>query len=146
MDDEALMKEALAEAKLAFDAGEIPVGAVVVKDGKIVGRGHNTRERDNDVSGHAEINALKDAGKNLGDWDLSGCSIYVTLEPCAMCGGAIMQSRLRTIVYGESDPQEGGFSKYRLLDHDNAATLVHAGVLKEECRALLDEFFRKLRH
>ena len=146
MDDIALMKEALAEARLAFDAGEIPVGAIVVKNGTIVGRGHNTREMDSDISGHAEINALKEAGRNLGTWDLSECSIYVTLEPCPMCTGAIMQSRIRTIVYGEDDPQEGGLSKYRLLDYGNANTLVSSGLLREECRALLDSFFEKLRH
>ncbi len=146
MNDELLMQEALKEARLAFDAGEIPVGAVVVKDGKIVGRGRNTRETDADISGHAEINALKDAGKNLGTWDLAGCAIYVTLEPCPMCTGAIMQARIRTIVYGEDDPQEGGLSKYRLLDHGNASTLVYPGVLKAESRAILDSFFEKLRH
>ena len=146
MNDIAFMKEALAEARLAFDAGEIPVGAVVVKEGAIIGRGHNTREADSDISGHAEINAMKEAGKALGNWDLSGCSIYVTLEPCPMCASAIMQSRIRTIVYGEDDPQEGGLSKYRLLDYGNANTLVSAGLLREECRALLDSFFEKLRH
>ncbi len=145
MDDIALMNEALTEARLAFDAGEIPVGAIVVKGDKIIGRGHNTREADKDISGHAEINAIKQAEKNLGTWDLSGCAIYVTLEPCPMCAGAIMQSRLRTIVYGEDDPQEGGLTKYHLLDHGNANTLVCPGVLRKECRALLDEFFAKLR-
>lgn len=145
MNDEALMKEALAEARLAFDAGEIPVGAVIVKDGEIIGRGHNTREAELDIAGHAEIAAMKDAAKTLGKWDLSGCSIYVTLEPCPMCMGAIMQSRLRTIVYGEDDPQEGGITKYRLLDHGNANTLVSPGLLRKQCRELLDEFFEKLR-
>ena len=146
MNDESLMKEALAEARLAFDAGEIPVGAIVAKDGVIIGRGHNTREADLDISGHAEINAMKEAAKTLGSWDLSGCQIYVTLEPCPMCTGAIMQSRLRTIVYGEDDPKEGGITKYHLLDHGNANTLVCPGLLAEECRELLDSFFEKLRN
>ena len=146
MDHEAFMKEALAEARLAFDAGEIPVGAVVVKGGVVVGRGHNTREADLDISGHAEINALRDAARELGTWDLSGCVIYVTLEPCPMCAGAILQSRIRTLVYGEDDPAEGGLTKYRLFDYGNASTLVCPGLLREECRELLDSFFEKLRH
>lgn len=143
--DEALMKEALAEARIAFDMGEIPVGAVVTKNGEIIGRGHNTREQDDDVSGHAEINALKDAAKHLGNWDLTGCNIYVTLEPCPMCTGAIMQARIRTIIYGQSDPKDGGLSKYHLFDQGNATTLVCPGVLEAECAELLDKFFAKLR-
>ena len=143
--DTSFMKEAIAEARIAFDMGEIPVGAVVVKDNEIIGRGHNTREKDSDISGHAEINALKDASKHLGSWDLSGCTIYVTLEPCAMCAGAILQSRLRTLVYGQEDPMEGGLSKYRLFEHGNASTLVEGGLLREECAALLSGFFKNLR-
>ncbi len=146
MNDEALMQEALKEARRAFDLGEIPVGAVVVKEGAVIGRGHNTREGENDIAGHAEINALKDAAKTLGNWDLSGCSIYVTLEPCPMCTGAIMQARIRSIVYGQDDPQEGGLTKYHLLDSSNAATLVCPGVLQEECARILADFFQKLRH
>ena len=145
MTDEALMKEALAEARVAFELGEIPVGALVTKNGEIIGRGHNTRERDDDISGHAEINALKDAAKRLGNWDLSGCNIYVTLEPCPMCAGAIMQARIRTLVYGQADPKEGGLSKYRLFDQGNATTLVCPGVLEEECAKILEEFFANLR-
>ena len=139
------MNEALAEARIAFELGEIPVGAVVVKNGEILGRGHNTRERDDDISGHAEINALKDAAKHLGNWDLSGCSIYVTLEPCPMCMGAIIQARIRSVVYGQSDPKEGGLSKYHLLDHGNASTLVCSGILEDECAKILEEFFAGLR-
>ena len=143
--DTSFMKEAIAEARIAFDMGEIPVGAVVVKDNEIIGRGHNTREKDSDISGHAEINALKDASKHLDSWDLSGCTIYVTLEPCAMCAGAILQSRLRTLVYGQEDPMEGGLSKYHLFEHGNASTLVEGGLLREECAALLSTFFKNLR-
>ena len=132
-------------AQVAYDNDDIPVGAIVVKDGEIIGRGHNTREKDSDISGHAEINALRDASKHLGSWDLSGCTIYVTLEPCAMCAGAILQSRLRTLVYGQEDLMEGGLSKYRLFEHGNASTLVEGGLLREECAALLSDFFKNLR-
>ncbi len=139
------MKQAIREAEIAFKLGEIPVGAVVAKDGIILGRGHNTREANKDISGHAEINAMKEAAKALGSWDLSGCAIYVTLEPCPMCAGAVLQSRIRTLAYGQDDPQEGGLSKYHLFDANNGATLVYAGLLKEECAALLSQFFSELR-
>lgn len=143
--DTSFMKEALAEAERCFQMGEVPIGAVVVKDGEIIGRGHNTRERDHDISGHAEINAMKEAAARLGSWNLSGCTLYVTLEPCSMCTGAILQSRIRTLVYGLEDPEEGGLSKYHLFEYGNASTLVEGGLLKEECAALLREFFERLR-
>lgn len=144
--DEAMMNEALAEARIAFEAGEVPVGAVVVKDGKIVGRGHNTREADLDISGHAEINAMKDAEKALGRWTLEGCALYVTLEPCLMCSGAIRQARLSTIVFGAKDEREGAVvSAHHVFDADNATQTIHGPLLEEKCVEILQEFFRKRR-
>lgn len=134
------MEEALKEACLAFDEGEVPVGAVVVKNGKIIGRGHNTRETDLDIAGHAEINAMREAAKALKRWTLSGCDIYVTLEPCQMCGAAILQSRISTIVYGADDPEYGAFSQPKGI-FDQCKPLVYRGVMKEECEELLMQFF-----
>ncbi len=145
--DVAFMKEALLEAEKAFALGEVPVGAVIVKDGKIVGRGHNTRETENDISGHAEINAIKEAEKVLGKWSLEHCSLYVTLEPCIMCGGAIRQSRLSTIVFGAKDEEEGAVvSKHHVFDGDNGLQNVHYGVLEKECSDIIKSFFAKRRN
>lgn len=145
--DVAFMKEALLEAEKAFALGEVPVGAVIVKDGKIIGRGHNTRETENDISGHAEINAIKEAEKVLGKWSLEHCSLYVTLEPCVMCGGAIRQSRLSTIIFGAKDEEEGAVvSKYHVFDGDNGLQNVHYGVLEKECSDIIKSFFAKRRN
>ena len=137
------MQEALFEAKLALEEGEVPVGAVVVKDGEIIARGHNTRERDLDISGHAEIVALKLAAQKLGRWALNDCALYVTLEPCPMCAGAIEQARLGTLVYGADDPQEGGISRYGMLN--GAETLVYRGEGKNEAESILQLFFKERR-
>jgi len=138
------MKVAIEEAKIALSEGEVPVGAVIVKDGKIIAQAHNTRETDLDISGHAEINAMRLAAKALGKWTLDGCAIYVTLEPCVMCGGALLQSRISTIVYGADDPQFGGVSQNGNL-FDQSKALVYRGVMKEECTELLNRFFRDKR-
>ena len=138
------MNVAIEEAKIALSEGEVPVGAVIVKDGKIIAQAHNTRETDLDISGHAEINAMRLAAKALGKWTLDGCAIYVTLEPCVMCGGALLQSRISTIVYGADDPQFGGVSQNGNL-FDQSKALVYRGVMKEECAELLNRFFRSKR-
>ena len=138
------MNVAIEEAKIALSEGEVPVGAVIVKDGKIIARAHNTRETDLDISGHAEINAMRLAAKALGKWTLDGCAIYVTLEPCVMCAGALLQSRISTIVYGADDPQFGGVSQNGNL-FDQSKALVYRGVMKEECAELLNRFFRSKR-
>ena len=146
MEDKRFMEEALAEAKLALKAGEVPVGAIIVKDGVLIGRGHNTREENKEIHGHAEINAILDAEKNLGTWQLDGCRLYVTLEPCLMCAGAIAQARIASVFFGAKDEQEGAyFSAYHVGDPKNANPLIYPGLLKEECEELLNCFFDKLR-
>ena len=138
------MEIALEEARKALEEGEVPVGAVVVKDGKIIARGHNHRESTHDISSHAEIEALKAAGRALGTWDLKGCALYVTLEPCLMCAGAIEQSRVSTLVYGADDPQEGAITSKRFIfDSSEKANgpLIYRGVEKDRCQALLKDFF-----
>jgi len=145
--DEYYMREALKEAKVALSLGEVPVGAVIVKNGEIIGRGHNTRETEVNISGHAEINAIVDAEKRLGRWSLEGCALYVTLEPCLMCSGAIRQSRLCSIVFGASDPAEGAVvSNHHVFDADNARQTVVRGILQEECAKVLNDFFEAVRN
>ena len=131
-------------AKQAETYGEIPVGAVVVLGDKIVGKGFNRRESKLDISSHAEIEALKDAEKNIGNWRLDGATLYVTLEPCLMCAGAILQSRISKVVFGSYDEKDGALvSRYYVYDvpsiHERP--LVYGGVLKEECDSLLKDFF-----
>ena len=140
--DEEYMRLALEEARLAMEAGEVPVGAVIVKDGIVISAAHNSREADLDISGHAEINAIRKAEEKLGRWTLEGCSLYVTLEPCPMCAGAIKQSRLSTLVFGAKDEEEGAVvSKYHIFDADNGSQNVSFGVLGQECANLLKDFF-----
>jgi tRNA(adenine34) deaminase len=143
-DAERWMREALGLANLAQARDEVPVGAIVVRDGVIVGRGGNAPVAANDPTAHAEIAALRDAGRALGNYRLPGCDLYVTLEPCAMCAGAIMHARIRRLVFGVSDPKTGAcgsvvnlFAEPRLNHH---ATVV-GGVLAQECGALLSAFF-----
>ena len=144
--DEEFMSEALKLARLAESEGEVPVGAVVVFQDRIIGRGRNSREQGADISGHAEINAIKDAERHLGKWTLEGCAIYVTLEPCLMCAGAIKQSRLKTIVFGAKDEAEGAVvSRYHVFDEDNANQTICIGVCGEEASTLLKDFFAKRR-
>lgn len=146
--DEKYMKEALKQAKKAFDIGEVPVGAVVVYDGKIIGRGYNRRNTDKVALAHAEITAIKKAAKYMGDWRLEGCTIYVTLEPCPMCAGAIVQSRLDRCVFScRSDKAGCAGSLINLLDMKelNHRVEITTGILEEDCRELLQLFFRELR-
>ena len=147
MTDEEYMREALLLAKKAFEMGEVPVGAVAVWEGKIVGRGMNRRETDKNALRHAEIMAIDEACKNLGGWRLWKCDLYVTLEPCPMCAGAIINSRIKRVVYGAPDPKAGSCgSLANLLDMPyNHRPEVESGVLEEECSALLSDFFAKLR-
>lgn len=136
------MRLALEEARASAAMGEVPVGAIIVKDGQIIARAHNTREGDKDISGHAEINAIRLAEKALGRWTLEGCVLYVTLEPCLMCAGAIKQSRLSSVVFGAKDEAEGAVvSKYHVFDDVNGSIGVVYGVLEERCSELLKSFF-----
>jgi tRNA(adenine34) deaminase len=144
MADERWMLEAIALARAAQARGEVPVGAIVVSDGRIVGRGGNAPVAANDATAHAEIAALREAGHALGNYRLPGCELYVTLEPCAMCAGAIMHARIRRVVFGASDPKTGAcgsvvdlFAEPRLNHH----TRVDSGVAAQECGALLSAFF-----
>lgn len=146
--DRTWMKEALHLAQRAGDEGEVPIGAVIVKDGEIVGRGWNRNIDLNDPSAHAEIMAMREAGAALANHRLTGCSLYVTLEPCLMCAGAMIHARLERIVYGASDPKTGAAGgKFDLLcdPAHNHAPAVAGGCLADECSARLKAFFRDRR-
>lgn len=147
MTDEEYMREALVLARKAFEMGEVPVGAVAVWDGKIVGRGMNLRETDKNALRHAEIMAIDEACKTLGGWRLWKCDLYVTLEPCPMCAGAIINSRVKRVIYGASDSKAGSCGSLANLFElpYNHKPEVVSGVLEEECSAILSEFFAKLR-
>lgn len=148
MPDKQLMQAALALAKEAMRAGEVPVGAVVEKDGQIVGRGRNRREMSQNALYHAEVLAIEDACKTLGTWRLSGCGLYVTLEPCPMCMGAILNARIKTVVYGAEDEAAGCCGTAADLSKlkSYAYPLVFRGYMEEESRALLNAFFENLRN
>ena len=146
--DELLMEEALRSAQRALDAGEVPVGAVVVCDGKIVGRGGNRNLTDSDPTAHAEIVALREAGAALGNHRLEGCELFATIEPCAMCAGALVHARLRRLVYGADDLKAGAIrSVMQVLNHSrlNHRMEVRSGVLAGRCAELLQSFFRRRR-
>ena len=147
MDDEYFMNRAIALAKEAADEGEVPVGAVVVFDGKIVGTGRNRRELSKNALAHAELEAIDEACRTLGGWRLWQCDMYVTLEPCPMCTGAIINSRIKRLVYGASDYKAGSYgSVVNLFSLPyNHKPEVISGVMQEECAALLSDFFKKLR-
>lgn len=147
MDDEFYMAEALNLAREAAAEGEVPVGCVVVRSGQIVGRGRNRREREKSALAHAEIEAIAQACRVLGGWRLWECTLYVTLEPCPMCAGAIINARIPRVVYGASDKKCGAArSVCSLFSMDfNHHPTVEAGVMEEECGELLREFFRNLR-
>ena len=147
-DDEKFMKLALKEAKKAYNLGEVPIGCVIVYEGKIIGRGYNRRNTDKTTLSHAEITAIKKASKYIGDWRLEGCTLYVTLEPCQMCAGAIIQARMDRVVMGSMNPKAGcGGSLLNILESDlfNHQANVTRGVLDDECSALLTKFFKELR-
>lgn len=146
--DEVFMQEALRAAQRALDSGEVPVGAVVVYEGKIIGRGFNRNLSDSDPTSHAEIVALREAGAAIGNHRLPGCDLFVTIEPCAMCAGAIVHARIRTLVYGAEDPKAGAVhSAMHVLNHPalNHQVGVRGGVLAGKCAELLQDFFRARR-
>jgi len=146
--DELWMKEALREAQRALALGEVPVGAVVVHDGRIVGRGCNRPLSANDPTAHAEILALREAGQTMGNYRLLDCDLYVTVEPCAMCAGAITHARIRRLIYGAEDPKAGAVhSMLQVLNHPklNHQVEVTCGVLAARCMELLQSFFREKR-
>ncbi len=148
MDDSHFMKQALAEAQQAEAAGEVPVGAVVVRDGEILARAHNQPIGLNDPTAHAEILALRAAAEKLGNYRLTGCDLYVTLEPCAMCAAALVHARIRRLIYAAADPKAGAVqSTMRLLDasHLNHRVEVTSGVLADESATLLQRFFARRR-
>ena len=148
MDDAKWMRAALDEARRALDEGELPVGCVIVKDGHIIAAAHNLREQSGDPTDHAEIVAIRRAARALGGWRLTGCTLYVTLEPCPMCAGAISQARLGRLVYGAADSKYGcAGSVYRIPEDPafNHFGKSDGGVLADECAALLDEFFASRR-
>lgn len=145
---EHFMKEALKEAKKAYDKLEIPVGAVIVKDGKVIARGHNVKEEKKDTTKHAEIIAIQKASKKLDNWRLNDCEMYVTLEPCSMCAGAIIQSRIKKVYIGAMDEKTGACGSVLNLFKDykfNHQVEEENGILKEECEKMLKSFFVELR-
>ncbi|MBE6602877.1 MAG: nucleoside deaminase [Ruminococcaceae bacterium] len=145
--DEAFMKLALAEAQKAAKAEETPIGAVVVVDGRVIAAAHNTREHSHDITAHAELLAVRAAAKEKGDWRLNDCTVYVTLEPCPMCAGALLASRVSRVVYGAKDPAAGAMGTVINLPRYplGSSPAVTAGVLEEECRTVLQDFFKNCR-
>ncbi len=147
-DDELFMREALALARQAETMGEVPVGAVVVKDGEIIGRGCNAPISRHDPSAHAEMTALRDAARRLGNYRLVGCELFVTLEPCVMCVGAMFHARIARVVYGARDPKTGAAGSVLNLfaaEQINHHARIEGGVLAEECGRVLSDFFAKRR-
>lgn len=146
--DEKFMKQALLQAKKAKELGEVPIGCVIVQDGKVIGRGYNRRNTDKSTLSHAEITAIRKASKKLNDWRLEECTLYVTLEPCQMCAGAIVQSRMKKVVIATMNPKAGcAGSVLNLLQMAafNHQVEIEKGVLEEECSTMLSDFFRELR-
>ncbi len=142
------MQEALKEAALAAESGEVPIGAVIVKDGVIVGRGRNCVESTKDPTNHAEMLAIQDACRNLGVWRLTGCDMYVTLEPCSMCAGAIVLARISRLFIGTADPKSGACVSLNNITTDdrlNHRVEQTIGLMQEECSGILKDFFRELR-
>ena len=145
---EKFMQEALKEARKAYNKLEIPVGAVIVRDGEIIAKAHNIKEEKKDTTKHAEILAIQKASKKLGTWRLNDCEMYVTLEPCPMCAGAIIQARLKKIYIGTMDEKTGACGSVLNLLEDykfNHTVEVENGIMKQECESMLKEFFVKLR-
>ena len=147
--DEKFMRAAIREAKKAYALGEVPIGCVLVADGKIIARGYNRRTTDHNTLSHAETNAIRKASKKTGDWRLEQCTLYVTLEPCQMCAGAIVQARIPKVVIGAMNPKAGcAGSLLNLLQFPafNHQVEIETDVLQEECSALLTDFFAELRN
>jgi tRNA(adenine34) deaminase len=148
MTDEDHLRAAIKEAQAAEAAGEVPVGAIVVRDSEIIGTGRNRVIADNDPTAHAEMVAMREAGRALGNYRLEGCTLYVTLEPCAMCAGAILHARIARLVYAAADPKAGACgSVLNVMNHPqlNHRVEVYSGLLAEECGAMLTSFFRARR-
>ncbi|MBS6194558.1 MAG: tRNA adenosine(34) deaminase TadA [Clostridiales bacterium] len=146
--DEKYMREAIRQAKKAYALTEVPIGCVIVHEDKIIARGYNRRNTDQNTLSHAEMNAIRKASKKLGDWRLEGCTMYITLEPCQMCAGAIVQARVSRVVIGSMNPKAGcAGSVLNLLEMEqfNHQVEVTRGVLEEECSGMLSDFFRELR-
>ena len=145
--DEGFMREALAEAKIAGGMDEVPIGAVAVRDGAILARAHNTRERDQCATHHAEILAIEECCRALGGWRLPGVTLYVTVEPCPMCAGAILNARIPRVVFGTPDVRFGAFGSRVDLNASamNHTAAVTSGVLADECRAVMSDYFRSKR-
>ena len=146
--DERYMKEAIRQAKKAYALEEVPIGCVIVYEDRIIARGYNRRNTDKNTLSHAELNAIRKASKQLGDWRLEDCTLYVTLEPCQMCAGAIVQARVSRVVIGSMNPKAGcAGSVLNLLEMDefNHQVEVERGVLEEECSTMLSGFFKELR-
>lgn len=142
------MKMAINEAMKAAAEDEVPVGAVIVKDGKVIAKGHNTRQKTQNAVNHAEVVAIQKACKKLGSWRLDGCDLYVTLEPCPMCAGAVINSRMRAVFFGAADPKAGCAGTLCNLPADerfNHRAQVCGGIMSDECAKLLSEFFKKKR-
>lgn len=145
---EFFMREALKEAQKAYDQEEVPIGAVVVLNGEIIGRGHNLREKEQDATLHAEIKAIRQANQHLGSWRLEDCELFVTLEPCPMCSGAMILARMKKVIFGAFDPKAGTAGTFMNLLQDsrfNHQVEVEQGVLEEECQQILRSFFKGLR-
>ena len=148
MEHEIYMREAVNEAKKAFELDETPIGAVIVQDGKIIGRGYNRRNSEKNPLCHAEIIAINEAAKYIGDWRIENCTIYVTVEPCPMCAGAIVQARIPTVVFGTENVKAGCCgSVLNLMQQEklNHRAEVISDVLKEECSSLMKDFFKNMR-
>lgn len=148
MTDEQGMSLALLEAEKAYKENEVPVGAIVTLNDEVIGRGHNRREANLDISSHAEIEALKDAAKRLGTWNLKDCTLYVTVEPCMMCSGAILQANVSRVVYGTDDPSMGAVCSHLGAFDDPSfphRPLLTKGILEKECKEKMESFFLKLR-
>ncbi len=146
--EEKFMKEALKEAKKAYDKLEVPVGAVIVKDGKVIARAHNQKETKHDTTQHAEILAIQKASKKLESWRLLDCEMYITLEPCTMCMGAIINSRIKKIYIGATDEKTGACGSFINLNDDytyNHKVEIQKGIMQEECEDILKSFFKELR-
>jgi len=147
-EDAAWMEQALEQARVAAAAGEVPVGALVIKDGQVLGRGHNRNLQEHDPTAHAEIIALRQAAAQSGNHRLAGCTMFSTIEPCSMCAGALVHARIARLVYGASDPKAGAAgSVLQVLNHPrlNHKMEITAGVLSDQCSQILQEFFRDRR-
>lgn len=143
------MREALKEAEKAKKLNEVPIGCVIVHDGKIIGRGYNRRMKDKNTLSHAELNAIKKASKKLKDWRLDDCEMYVTTEPCQMCSGAIVQARIKKVYIGCMNPKAGcagSIMNLLQVDEFNHQVEIESGVLEEECSTMLKDYFKELRN